>query len=404
MIKFNDKSIFVGYIKELLHTFNLPNVKVFDSSFIYEGYTCIKDDYIQEYKGEGNWKEICPYAFNQRILNYTKNLKVENNIYDSHTHAYLGEYLRFIRDYKHLDLMSMYNCFDNTIVPSLNLNWQNDSEEDFTFNTQDNYKIYAIPVKFNKNYTVAFSANTPVELVCGIYHKGIIEIESSSLLYKETYKKIPFNDFKKPFIYNKLNKEVLKLKELVQYEDELKLFIKLPINNNTSIVVLEGEFLNTNNKYLSIGKTDDNSQPKQVWKHARTIYNFADLNDLDINNLNFSSSLQLLELNSNFSYPFADRLVEYLVDNPITNIEEISDNIKRVQESLVKRRKDSEAEKTGLENYKHSGLWEDRYKAVLYNIAAEEGLLDSKFDILGYVDKDIEIKLKNSEVDIYQKE
>ena len=53
MIKFNDKSIFVGYIKELLHTFNLPNVKVYDSTFIYEGYTCIKDDYIQDYKGEG---------------------------------------------------------------------------------------------------------------------------------------------------------------------------------------------------------------------------------------------------------------------------------------------------------------------------------------------------------------
>ena len=84
------------------------------------------------------------------------------------------------------------------------------------------------------------------------------------LLYKETYKKIPFSDFKKPFIYNNLNKESLKVKDLAQHEDELKLFIKLPINNSTSIVVLEGEYLNTNNKYLSIGKTNDTTQPKQI--------------------------------------------------------------------------------------------------------------------------------------------
>lgn len=404
MIKFNDKSIFIGYIKELLHTFNLPNVKVYDSSdFLYEGYTCIKDNYIKQYQGQGKWKSICPYVFNERLLNYTNNLRIENSIYDSHTHQYLGEYLRFIRDYKDLDLMSMYNCFNNTIVPSLYLKWENEGE-DIIFNTQNNYKVYAIPVKFNKTYTIAFSTNTPVELVCGIYHKGIINDDNSQILYKETYKRVSFNDFRKPFIYNNLKKEELKLKDLAQHGNELKLFIKLPINNNTSIVVLEGEFLNTNNKYLSQGDSEDTTQPKQVWKHAKTIYNFDESNNTNINDLKFISSLQLLELNSNVSYPFADRLVEYLVDNSITNIEEISDNIKRVQEALIKRRKDSEQTKTGLKDYKHSGLWENRYKAVLYNVAVEEGLLDSKFDVLGYVDKDVEIKLKNSEVDIYQKE
>ena len=51
MIHFNDKNIFVGYIKELLHSFNLPNIKCYkEDSFLYDGATFIKDNYIQQYR------------------------------------------------------------------------------------------------------------------------------------------------------------------------------------------------------------------------------------------------------------------------------------------------------------------------------------------------------------------
>lgn len=50
---------------------------------------------------------------------FTKTLEIRNNRYDSYTHYYLGEYLRFLRDYNQLDLMSLYNCFGNERVDNL---------------------------------------------------------------------------------------------------------------------------------------------------------------------------------------------------------------------------------------------------------------------------------------------
>jgi hypothetical protein len=48
------------------------------------------------------------------------------------------------------------------------------------------------------------------------------------------------------------------------------------------------------------------------------------------------SPLQLLHLNTKEQHPFADRLIEYLIGNAITNSEtEIYDNIRRSQKALA---------------------------------------------------------------------
>lgn len=49
---------------------------------------------------------------------------VRNSRYDAYTHEYLGDYLRFQRDYNKLNLMPLYNCFSNRICDDLQLNFE----------------------------------------------------------------------------------------------------------------------------------------------------------------------------------------------------------------------------------------------------------------------------------------
>jgi hypothetical protein len=55
-----------------------------------------------------------------------------------------------------------------------------------------------------------------------------------------------------------------------------------------------------------------------------------------IQKFNLITPLQLLHLNTKEQHPFADRLIEYLVGNTITNSEtEIYDNVRRAQKALA---------------------------------------------------------------------
>ncbi len=454
MIKFNSDNIYVGYIKQLLSKFNLPTVKCYNKDLpLCDGLLYIKDNYIQRYNSASDsFDPVVPFAFNKEILNYTKNLKIKNILYDSHTHEYLGEYLRFIRDFKHVNLMSMYNCFSNVLVDSLYVKL-NETEE---FKTENHkYKIYCFPVKFFREYTIALSSIEPVEIMCGFYTKSFLDsTEISDVNVSNlTHMKINECDFKNPYVFNLLKNNSFNKKILLEHEKDLKMFIKLPLDNNTSIVVLEGSYLNTNSR-LPNNKT-------KKWENSSTVINYKKPlkvldkvkvgnivypyeyaaydpikqenvityqyyyteteNDL-LNDINYLSSLQLLEINSNTSFPFADRLTEYLVDNPITKIESIPDNIERLQMELKRRKEEGFTKEfplytngsevssyttgytqKGISNFKNKGIWEDKYKAVLYDIAKETSVLDNNFDVLGYLDRNIETKL-GSDIDIYSKE
>ena len=447
MIKFNDNNIITGCIKQILTTFNLPSLRVYtEDSFLYERALYIKDNYIYKYT-QGELKPFIPFNFNKPILNYTKNLKITNLIYDSHTHEYLGDYLRFLRDYKHLDLMSMYNCFSDNVVHNLNMQWTTEDNKQMNFNTQsEDFNIYCLPVKLNKKYTIAISSDKPFEIVCGLYSKSLLE---NPELNNATYQVITNADFNSPIIYDKLTNDSLKTAFLYEHESDLKMFIKLSSLNTTSVCILEGEYLNTNTQTVDeITKTWKNSSntinyrkeeniyktekhkvkyknaqgqivettvtfPNTVTAYDATTGKFTDhiqywtqSTDNDkLNDLRFNSKLQLLQMNSNVSYPFADRLIEYLLDNAITNIENIPDNIKRVQKELIRRREveDGQTKKVGLSDYKYYGLWEPKYKGIGYDIAVETNIINTEFDVLGYIDKDIESKL-GADYDIYEGE
>ena len=335
------------------------------------------------------------YTYNLKIRNYTKNLKIQNNVYDSYTHEYLGDYLRFQRDYRNINLMSLYNCFSNTLCPRLDISF--DVVEDVIdsttnkvtkkgyvakFDTREtNYKIYMIPIKLFQKYTIAIDCFTDVEVCCGFY--GKYQYGSAyDTIAEDTYRCFNSMLFNKPVLYDPVAglKKYLDPRhplEIAQHESDLKLFIKLPISNKSSIVILEGDYTeytpSTIIKY-SPAKDDD-----FIVVNNHTQVNFD--GDLDENIKHLVTPLQLLAQNTGISYPFADRLIEYLVGNAVTPVDDISDNIKRAKKVI-------NAKTNVLRD--DEGVWEEIMQLILYNYASNNFNVRINHDILGYVDKDTE--------------
>ena len=452
MFKFNDTNILTGYIKEMLASFNLPSYKVYTrqqrehfeetgeelnvivsqeaskaSEVAPEKHPCfvsyIKDGSVQQYvkNKEGNsytWKVIAdPYLYNIFVPNETKNYVIKNNIYDYYTHEYLGEYLRFIRDFHNVDLMPLYNCFSDHICNNIELTFDigKEDKKSITFSgSNPEYKIYMLPVKLFQKYTIAIDCQQKYELCCGIYGKYLDTREVFRQIPGKTYKKV-MGQFNKPILYDLAELLPSKLaigsdadkKQweetmtwLAKNECDLKLFIKLPASNNSSITVLEGDYRSWNDSYgVGINKTQN-----------KTILNFEASDEcLSNSNLKLITPLQLLKFNTGKSYPFADRLVEYLLGNTITPLDEIADNIKRVQTIALKNGQVNKAD----------GIWTDKLQKILYSFMNSEELTQSNkketdHDILGYADKDVEnayyAKMTNGgvetllQVDLYKNE
>ncbi len=418
MLKINDDTVFVNYIKQILSSFPLPNAKVLthDSykEYLVEGRLYLADNEILQYS-QGKFKKILDnYIYGKKYVNYTRNFINSSLVYDSDTHEYLGEYLRFLRDYKQIDFMSMYNCYSKRFMQNTNIK----TDYNFEINTEDSlYKYIVVPVKLNKNYTIALDANL-IEITCAFYNKSYYTASkwdedskkyvSSEILGRKTYLKKTSCKFSDPFLYTKLQLEDSDIEEykkfIYSHEKDLKLIIKLPKDNSSSIVILEGEYLNTNDTYYV------NSDINKI-KRAHSRINFENKELNDYSNLKFKSQLQLLEYNTKEDNVLSDRLLEYLSGLPITNIEDISENISRLQTCLVKLWKESKKVKVqflkgteikeeeiekhpyGMPYIKQKGIWEDSYKALLYSMATNYGLIESRKDILGYLDKDLETKI-----------
>ena len=182
--------------------------------------------------------------------------------------------------------------------------------------------------------------------------------------------------------------------ELAQNERDLKLFIRVPQSNTSTIVVLEGNYLNWNDFTATLADTKQNdtsnkTADKVILAKNKSCINFNADDGLDCDSeLPLITNLQLLQFNTGEQHPFADRLMEYLLGNAITEEDEIGDNIKRAQK-VVKSQT--------LSNAKYSydpqvyGAWDPMLGYYLYNYMVNrkaEQITDG--DYLGYVDKDTE--------------
>jgi hypothetical protein len=512
MFSFDNTHIFTGYLKQLLASTYIPDCKIYTREFAdyyekhqvedprvvesfdtlhenrkYSRVSYLRDNSLLNYfynihdgkfEGRPSWRRLSKtlYMEGESIIGLTKTLKSYGNTYDRKTHEYLGEYLRFVRDYYNVNLMSLYNCFSNRIINNLYFSAdatsigfkQNDGTTKIQkypkleFSSYDSrYKIYALPVKLFSTYTIAIDSAQGVELFCGFYNTKLDGSRRASNLIQRTYRKINKTNFNRPFVYDALDscywnfsvdtadiKDIDSKKakfetafltdyfitrwDILEKESDLKLFIKVPSSCKSSITVLEGNYLTFNDfSYTPAAvKKDPKSHKAVIWNYNQNTWvtNFQkntskniiktinpstsqveetivtqqlpDLNDRVFKPI---SRIQLLAYNTGESYPFADRLVEYLTRSAITSEDEINDNIKRAQKVM---------ESNGY-FFKIPGIWEPKMQKIAYDyvmntgpiLAIDDVLVDqglgkhptlghntksTLFDILGYIDKDVE--------------
>ena len=316
MYKFNNDNIITGYIKQLLHSFNLPTCKVFDAVDEFLDYYPPEVGVmgiVKNYKNnnsyllykEGNEiKREQVYALNHEYLNVTTNLGLFNGIYDSSCHKYLGDFLRFVRDYLNIDLMGMYNCFANEIL------------------VDDKYKYIIIPMKHNTKYTIAFDGKDYDYLFT--YETALEKIAAN---FKDnSYKNKPSSGYKKrtstflnPFLLTSLISENTLItgglnagKKIYScFKEKLyKLVIRVKVTDNPVITVLEGDYTKAKQEFAPICANFEKD---------------VDYSNIDLNN--YLSDLQLLDFHlgqKDVSYPFADKLLEYLTGLAITPNDPIS--------------------------------------------------------------------------------
>jgi hypothetical protein len=250
-----------------------------------------------------------------------------------------------------------------------------------------------VPVKFFKDYTIAIDSSASIEVCCCLYDEYDYnkytgygnKIASNKVLDfadvpKLTYQCFGDLQFKSPVLYSGLQKVTQKLfnqdSDFCQYEDDLKLILKIPANNSSSIVILEGDYTKYNDMSYtqSIGedvldsedlslllKTEEvdlstlesllssfkakkdfrfkksTSDEFKIKATNKTVINYqTNLNACEYLSDKLITPLQLLRTNTGESYPFADRLVEYLIGNAITVNEELKDNVTRVKTVISK--------------------------------------------------------------------
>lgn len=319
MFKFDNTHIFTGYLKQLLSSVNIPTCKIYTKEFadyyrdngkedprivesidnIGQGYLANSINYLKnnelfnyhwnysEAKADLNhsntsWQKSSTafYSKNAFIPGLTKTLKSSSNAYDSVTHEYLGDYLRFLRDYHNIDMMSLYNCFSNKIYNNIyftfNTNPAGETVNQILFDSRDpEYHIYAFPVKLFADYTIAINCDKSIEMFCGLYKTKLESSDKDLDLAIRTYVKSSSNFFSQPIVFDKLNVKYWNFNtdapvqtdgkrrlldnetfitrwDIINREQDLKLFIKIPTSCRSSIVVLEGNFQYFNNSKYSL--------------------------------------------------------------------------------------------------------------------------------------------------------
>ena len=297
------------------------------------------------------------YTLGERLPTVTHSYINRYGYYEGSTHRYLGDYLRCYRDFTGIDLMPFYNCYNYENAKTFYFSGGKivDGKNDF-------YSVYLIPIKFNRTYTVAIDCDTLISYSAVLHGSlGLIPNNGNS---SDKYMTSQLGDsihnvtiprFNEPFTYRIETAD----KNIYQHEKFLYLAIQVPSTNKSSVVVLEGNYVETAKKEINAEELS-----KLTLKKANSI---------------MLSKLSLLRINDGNIYAFSDRIIEYLLLNVISSDDEISKNVYRTQKQL---NLDNRGDTT-------NGVWDRKMRYMMYRSYVNDRLTDP-VDINGFVDKDME--------------
>lgn len=399
MIKLNSNEVFVGYIKQLLKDFNLPTCIIGEENAITEKHFIDKASiYFRTTKeDEIINKRIYSYDYGKKYLNLTSNFEINNLIYDRDTHRYLGKYLRFLRDYSDLNLMSMYNCFDGeTFTGDIQIKKEDVLVTQFVNNNM--YSVYQVPISI-QNLSIKIFNSADVEMC--------LYINSDEYYANTQQEKIYYRDevIKKTYQKNKAVSIInYNLKNMVDSDTNNKdfilrnigkayLIVKVPKTLENSIVILEGNNFVDSVYEISIKQPNTKFTKKalagETIKDSEKYFNNDTIIKGIIQRLTIFPQLFSAE-NATSNYLLGDRLVEYLTGNVITPLSEHYD-IKRLHETIKEKLLNSSDHDFIYKNDTSYSVWTDSDSKNIINLINNNfNKLNNFYDILGYVDKDVE--------------
>lgn len=440
--RFYDDTIITRFIKYLLANTYTPLVRVWNpGTFTIAGAFYIHNGNILQAKYTKEVDSVSDFDIKKiyvpSLPYYGINSTYVSNVsgYDPVTHRWLGNHLRFIRDYYNVNLMPFYNCFCGEFVSNVDIRDVTNTESNSTYKTvvsgvsDERSKVFVVPVKFGQIYNLAVDSNTPIEFMYGFYGpKGLIEDATDTLrsqMNQTHYTKIPGCQFTSPYIVPAVSwggfDEATRMAS--QYERYLRLFVKVPSTLESSIAVIEGDisryntlnaisddiakesFTSTSNVYTNIlntcnSKTSEGYQiPRsELFFNYRTEYKSED----DTNAYQTFTTrpiedclgpLGLLQWSDGNIYAFSDRLVEYLLWNVVDALEPLYKNIERTQERITSLEMSNANLFPRYRGAFTSGVWDENMQKYIY--ALRKSVLKSpkgnpSVDFNGFVDKDTE--------------
>lgn len=285
------------------------------------------------------------------------------NYYDQETHRWLGEYLRYLSNMYDLDLMPLYNCFTYKTTQSFQL--RRTGVGNIYDKPTSKYKLILVPIKYGKTYTIAIECDFPVLMKSVFYNDTLVrDPDDQNYLTNYIDETLTIHNnmqFSRPVTYTLTNKQLQNGDvNLYKYEKYLYLAIQLPVNNDSSIVVLEGDYSQNGMSVIADIKGIEDKSTHELSKMM-------------------ISRLTLLHDNDRKQHPFSEKLIQYLLRNTIDTREYIDDNVANIEKKI---------------GYypQYQGQWDSTLRYILYSkyMGMRSRAELNYQDILGYVDSDIE--------------